>query len=84
MDERRERRMSQATWNACQAYLMRLGLAEYAAGMRAHVKAGRKAKTYRHNPSEYHRQLVELLGRGDEIGFKQLKMAVGYVSAAGA
>jgi len=67
-----------------QSYLSRLGSAEYGAGMRAHVKRGRKPSTYRHNPSQYHRDLVKLLGEGDERGFKALKMTGGYASAVGA
>ena len=73
-----------ATWyTAAQAYLARLGMSEYEAAMRAHVKAGRKAKTYKHNPSAYHRELVRLLGANDENGFKALKMEQGYASKLG-
>jgi len=74
-----------ASWaESAQAYLARLGESEYSAGMRAHVKAGRKPKTYRYNPSEYHRELVRLLGADDENGFKYLKMEQGYSSKVGA
>ena len=66
-----------------QAYLGRLAGEEYHAGLKAHVKAGRKAHTYRHNPSEYHRTLVEHLGRNDENAFKAHKMMHGYHSAVG-
>lgn len=68
---------------AAQQYLARLGEAEYGAGLRAHVKAGRKPSTYRHNPSQYHRDLVAYLGRNDEQGFKRLKMESGYSSEVG-
>jgi hypothetical protein len=68
---------------AAQAYLARLGLAEYRAGIAAHTRAGRRATTYRHNPSEYHRHLVTLLGRNAEEGFKALKLEQGYASAIG-
>lgn len=66
-----------------QAYLQRLGQAEYQSGLRAHVKQGRSPKTYRHNPSEYHRELVDLLGKDDEHGFKSLKGMSGYSSSVG-
>jgi len=68
---------------AAQSYLARLGNAEYAERLHAHKKRGRLAKTYRHNPSEYHRALVELLGQNDEAGFKSLKMLQGYASDLG-
>ena len=66
-----------------QAYLARLGAAEYSAAIAAHVKAGRVPRTYRHNPSEYQCQLCALLGRNDEEGFKALKMLQGYASEIG-
>jgi hypothetical protein len=66
--------------DGAQAYLARLGLAEYRAGVAAWVKNGRKASTYRHNPSQYHRDLVELLGQNDEHEFKGLKGLQGYAS----
>ena len=69
--------------SAAQRYLARLGLAEYSAGLAAHVKRGRKRATYRHTPSEYHFSLVVLLGRNDEAGFKALKGEQGYASKVG-
>jgi hypothetical protein len=75
--------MTSETYTAIQAYLTRLGLAEYQAGMAQHIKRGRKAKTYRHNPSQYHRDLVEALGRDDEEAFKALKLEQGYASDLG-
>lgn len=69
--------------SAAQDYLARLGAAEYGAGLRLHVKAGRRRSTYRHNPSDYHRQLVADLGRDDENGFKSHKMLEGYASIIG-
>jgi hypothetical protein len=69
--------------SAAQAYLARLALAEMRAGRIAHRKSGRKESTYRHNPSQYHRDLVALLGRNDEEGFKALKLAQGYAHELG-
>lgn len=70
-------------YSAAQAYLARLGQSEYRAGLAAHLKAGRHPRTYKHNPSQYHRDLVEFLGKNDEEGFKALKMLQGYASAVG-
>lgn len=70
------------TWQiAAQTYLTRLGAAEYAAAMQSHRKAGRSPRTYRHSPSQYHRDLVAHLGRNDENAFKTCKMLQGYTSA---
>lgn len=68
---------------SAQEYLSRLSMEEYRSAMDSHLKAGRKRGTYRHNPSEYHRKLVELLGTNDEEGFKALKGMEGYSSAVG-
>lgn len=76
--------MTLQTWNACQEYLNRLGMAEYRAGLAAHVKSGRKKSTYRHSISDYHASLVAALGRADEQQFKAIKMLSGYASAVGA
>ena len=66
---------SSMAWQAAaQAYLARLGAAEYSAAIAAHRKAGRKPSTYRHNPSDYQRELCQLLGRNDENAFKARKM----------
>lgn len=70
-------------YNSAQTYLHRLAQSEYVSGMRMHIKRGRIAKTYKHNPSGYHRELVRLLGLNDEVGFKQLKNETGYSSAIG-
>ena len=71
-------------WQApAQFYLQRLAEAEFRAGVSAHKKRGLRPSTYRHNPSQYHRDLVELLGRNDEEGFKALKMLSGYASEVG-
>ena len=69
--------------SSAQNYLARLGQSEYQAGLRAHVKAGRRRSTYKHNPSQYHRDLVDRLGRNDEEGFKSLKGLQGYASKVG-
>ena len=66
-----------------QAYLQRLGAAEYATAIHAHKKARKSTKPYRHTPSEYMRALCMLLGQNDEHGFKALKMLEGYASAIG-
>ncbi len=75
--------MTHETYEALQNYLQHLGAAEYQAGLHAHLKAGRKRSTYRHNPSQYHRDLVDLLGRDDEEAFKALKGEQGYAHAIG-
>ena len=71
--------MTSETYQALQAYLARLGAAEYRSGLAAH-KGKRK---YRHCPSDYHRRLVELLGQDDETRFKELKALQGYACALG-
>jgi len=68
---------------AAQAYLQRLGAAEYGSAIAAHRKARRSVRTYRHNPSEYMRDLVAALGRNDEEQFKAIKMLQGYASEIG-
>ena len=72
--------MSTQSWAACQRYLTRLGAMEYAAGISAHAKTGKRKSTYRHNQSQYHRDLVAYLGDDDEQGFKALKGLQGYAS----
>lgn len=78
---------STAWQSAARRYLERLGKAEWEAQGRpvpnprtAGVKNARRG---RFAPSEYHRQLVELLGRNDEEGFKALKSLEGYASDLG-
>jgi hypothetical protein len=75
--------MAESWWGPAQSYLNRLAMAEYKVALAAHLKRGRKKHTYQHNPSDYHRQLVELLGKDDEEGFKALKMLQGYSSVLG-
>jgi hypothetical protein len=72
------------SWHSsAQLYLSRLGMAEYAAGIDAHIRAGRSRRTYRHRPSEYHSALIRLLGRNDESGFKARKLMSGGGHALG-
>lgn len=70
------------TWTAAaQDYLNTLGQAEYnekTQRLRVTVK-----KRYKHYPSDYHRELVKLLGESNEEGFKVLKAEQGYASALG-
>ena len=68
-------------WVSASAYLDRLGASEHKQQISQHLKAGRSRSTYRYNPSDYHRDLVEALGRKDEEGFKRIKMLSGYASA---
>lgn len=79
----RERDIEMSWHRAAQSYLERLATAEYMAARAVHVRAGRAASTYRYSPSEYHRELVGLLGKDDEHGFKALKMEQGYACAIG-
>ncbi|HWK31088.1 MAG TPA: hypothetical protein VNR20_03290 [Terriglobales bacterium] len=72
--------MTEETWKALRGYLERLGAAEYAAFRQ--TKAGRKKKA-RYQPTDYHRELVRLLGEGNEEGFKALKALQGPYSALG-
>ena len=71
------------TYAAMQAYLARLGESEYGAGIAAHIKRGRKPGTYKHCPSQYHRDLVTALGNYDEEQFKAIKGLQGYASPLG-
>lgn len=72
--------MTEETWKALRGYLERLGAAEYAAFKQ--TKEGKK-KNARYQPTEYHAELVRLLGEGDEEGFKALKALQGPHSALG-
>lgn len=71
--------MTGDVWNALQAYLNRLGQAEYSKGTAAH----KGKRPYRHAISEYHATLVRLLGDNNEEEFKALKMLQGPHSALG-
>jgi len=62
-----------------QLYLARLGFSEWTAWR----KRRNRKKTDRFSPSEYHRTLVDLLGRNDEKGFKAYKLETGYASELG-
>lgn len=75
--------MSYDWWCAGQDYLRRLCQVEYASQMREHVRRKRSKNTFRYNPSEYVRELVEFLGKNDEEGFKALKLEQGYTSHLG-
>lgn len=68
---------------AAQQYLARLGQAEYRSGLKQHVKAGRKAKTFRLTPSSYFADLVKLLGEDNEEEFKYRKALNGQDSPLG-
>lgn len=70
--------MTDATYTALREYLDRLGAAEYKAFV-----LSRRRKRERYQPSDYHCQLVTLLGRDDEEGFKALKALHGPYSALG-
>ena len=63
---------------AARSYLDRLGLAEYQA-----QRAAAKKRKFRYCPTQYHRDLVYLLGKNDEEGFKARKMLEGYGSKLG-
>ena len=75
--------MTPEIYQALQNYLTRLGIDEYQAGIQSHIKSGKRRSTYRHNPSQYHRDLVKCLGRDDEVSFKILKREQGYSSVLG-
>ena len=70
--------MTDDTYTALRNYLDRLGAAEY-----QRFRASKPKKNARYQPSDYHRALVDLLGRDDEHGFKTLKAEQGYHSALG-
>lgn len=63
---------------AAREYLARLGAAEYAA-----FKATKPGKRSRYSPSDYHRDLIDLLNANDENGFKHLQMLRGCDSPLG-
>ena len=71
--------MSDYNWHIrAMAYLARLGAAEYDAFLKS--KHGKRAK---YSPSEYHRDLVDLLTQDDDHAFKSLKMQRGCYSPLG-
>jgi len=73
--------MTNTEWQiAAQEYLARLGMAEWNAQGRPIPS---KRSMMRFYPSQYMRDLVDLLGKNDEEGFKARKMLEGYGSKAG-
>lgn len=70
--------MDSNIYTALAQYLERLGQAEYQKWRQA-----KRKKNERYQPTPYHAELVRLLGKGDEVGFKQLKQEQGYTSALG-
>jgi hypothetical protein len=68
---------------AAQAYLARLGRAEWEAFRKGRIVRTHSRWPQQFHPSPYHVQLMELLGKNDEEGFKALKMLQGYASAIG-
>lgn len=74
----KSREMSEDTYIACAKYLERLGAAEYSA-----FASSKRRTSERYSPSDYHRELVKLLGERDEDAFKSLKMLEGRYSALG-
>lgn len=64
---------------AAQEYLRRVGAAEHEAWRKR--KNPRKSDKF--SPSEYLRDMCDLLGKGDEEAFKARKMLNGRDSAAG-
>lgn len=76
--------MANLNWHGpARTYLERLGFAEYKAQLRQHLKKGRAKSTFRYNPSQYHRNLIECLNQNDERKFKALKLEQGYASTIG-
>jgi hypothetical protein len=66
---------------AAQAYLQRVGAAEYAAQSAAATKARRKMKRF--VPSSYLTDMCGIVGRNDEESFKARKMRDGRRSFIG-
>ena len=50
-------------YDALRVAAEKMGRNNYDAGLRAHLKAGRKASTYRYNPTEEHRAVVAMMPR---------------------
>lgn len=65
--------------NPAMKYLQRLGAGEYKSQLTSHLKKRAKS-TFKYFPSQYHSDLISLLGKNDEEGFKALKMTQGYAS----
>jgi len=72
-------------WSEMQAYLEKLGAAEYREQCASNKRSAKqKAENpTQYFPSEYHRQLIEFLKKNDEEGFKALKLSQGYASKLG-
>jgi hypothetical protein len=64
---------------AAQAYLERLGAAEWKA--QGCPIPSKRSRSKRFRPSQYMEELTRLLGENNEEGFKALKMLEGYASA---
>jgi len=62
-------------WSAGNGWLEKRALAEYRVQRAAHLKAGRRASTFRYNPPDWQRDAVTALGRHDEETFKAIKLA---------
>lgn len=71
--------MDDATYSALRAYLEKLGEAEG----KAFRERRKPRKSDRFTPSEYHRELIAFLNKGDEEGFKALKQEQGRYSVLG-
>jgi len=73
--------MSNTEWHiAAQKYLARLGEAEWKA---QGFPVPKRANSRRFCPSQYMLDLIELMGKNDEEGFKARKMLEGYASEIG-
>ena len=53
------------TWAACQEAAIKRGNEEYLAQLARHLKQGRRHSTLRYCPPDWHRSMVECLGRED-------------------
>jgi hypothetical protein len=68
--------MNDLDWHtSANAYLARLGAAEYAAQRSRHKGSPKK---FRFSPSQYMTDLIECLNVNDEERFKAIKMLEGY------
>ena len=66
---------------SAKAYLERLGMGEYQQQLSHHLKSGRKKRTFRYYPSQYHMDLIDCLNENNEETFKAIKLLQGYASA---
>jgi hypothetical protein len=66
---------------AAQAYLQRLGAAEYKQQIAYWKKSHKSTCNFRFSPSAYLCEMCDLLGQNDEEAFKARKMLEGYASA---